>query len=310
MFRRLSNYNNCLVGFVCFSISTFISCTNHSESNNELLQSLDEGFVNTNHILDLYNQDLISLMDDGLKNPATHDRAKVWKDNAERVHTLSENTCNYLEKTKQQILNSIKNQNKSQNISNDKEQEVYSAMVSFKENLLQVDSKIENEFKSSLLLFTRTIDTMENRKKYLDEFYLKKLNEFSTVVFLSRLINNIKIIENKIIQFCYEKAVTTILVDTFYEGISLISSSVVKPGENIQIISGLGTFTTNPLPRVFVYGKSIPVNEAGIAIFEFRAEKKPGKYFVPVIIKFVDDKGGEHSIAKKIEYIVVDFQKE
>ena len=84
----------------------------------------------------------------------------------------------------------------------------------------------------------------------------------------------------------------------------------MQPGEQIEITSGIGSFDSRPDPKVFVYGKQIPLNEHAFAVFKFKAEKKPGKYYVPVKIKYTDQNGRKQSIQKEIEYTVANIQQQ
>jgi hypothetical protein len=118
------------------------------------------------------------------------------------------------------------------------------------------------------------------------------------------------IIENKVIMFCHEQVGSNGGPCTFVSALTGISTSFVQPGEQIEIFSGVGSFDSRPEPEIFVYGKPVRLTENAIAVCKFKAEKRPGKYYVPVKINYTDQNGRRQSIQKEIEYTVANIQEQ
>jgi hypothetical protein len=85
-----------------------------------------------------------------------------------------------------------------------------------------------------------------------------------------------------------------------------LNSSCVKAGDEIEINAGVGSFSTAAQPHFSIDGKLIPANENGIAAYKFKTPLKAGTYSKTVKIEFYKPDGTKESMAKKLDYTVID----
>ena len=310
MFPLHSNLRSLPVIFILFF---FASCSDRSKTDLTIIKALDESLITSNRLLYISTNDILLSLREKQYEAGTMERAKVWFSKAEKIESLSKNVYDYIEKIKAEILGTSEdNLGEVQKLIEQRKDKIYDTLKNYKLETLAVDAKINEQFNRSIVIFSSSFDsTGENGNDLFDTFF-NTANSYSLLAMLTRMQNNIKIVENKTITFCHEQVGST---DgggfcSFISAIAIMNSTIVQPGEKIEIISGVGSFDSRSDPKVFVYDKQVPLNESAIAICKFKAEKKPGKYYVPVKIHYTDQDGRKQSIQKEIEYTVANIQKQ
>ena len=287
--------------FALLSLTVFTACSSNSKKDTEIIKALNESIENSNTWIERSSKDYMISFEEKVRNAGSRERAQFWYPKAKKIEQLSNDIVNYIETIKNGLASKV-------SFSSD----LFDKLVEFKKDILSVDPKIEHEFQKSLRLFTKTIDSSAVDQKKIFLYYFNNTSTSSVLAMLTKFQNSIRVIENKVIIYCHEHVGST---DgdgfcTFISAVAIINSTVVQPGEQIEITSGIGSFDSRPDPKVFVYGKQIPLNEHAFAVFKFKSEKKPGKYYVPVKIKYTDQNGRKQSIQKEIEYTVANIQQQ
>jgi len=86
----------------------------------------------------------------------------------------------------------------------------------------------------------------------------------------------------------------------------MLNSSYFKAGQQMEINAGIGTISYAPRPVITINGKKIEPNPDGVAVYRQTVNQKPGKYFIPVRIEFIQPDGSPATVSKKLEYIVAE----
>ena len=291
-----------LRSIACFVISSLvlISCTNHSKQDVEVIKALNESIESSNRFLAASIAEALISLNSKLNDPCTSERAKVWSSKANKIQELSKDLFDHLENIKQKIKDSPV-----------RSEEIFEKIKNYQKQILQVDPKITDQFQQSLKVFTLGIDSSTNHQEKLFQEYFKNASATSTIALLNKLQNNIRFNEERIITFCNEHVVCMIdwITNVNYP-FAIQSSTIVMPNESIEITAGLTSFVFNKPPQVYIYDKSIPLNADGFATYKFKVLTKPGKYYIPVKINYIDQDGRQQSIQKEIEYTVANIQKQ
>ena len=289
------------IASVLLSVIVFASCSGNSKKDAEIIKALNESIENSNTWIERSSKDYMISFEEKLNNAGSSERAQTWYPKAKKIEQLSNDIVNDIENIKNRLVSKVSFSS-----------ELFDKLVEFKKDILSIDPKIDHEFQKSLRLFTKTIDSSTVDQKELFLYYFNNSSTSSALAMLTKFQNSIRVIENKIIVYCHEQVGSTDGdgLCTFISAVAIMNSTIVQPGEQIEITSGVGSFDSRPDPKVFVYDKQIPLNENAIAVFKFKAEKKPGKYYVPVKINFTDQNGRKQSIEKEIEYTVANIQKQ
>jgi len=287
--------------FVLIFSLILVSCVNHSKQDAEIIKALNESIENSNRSIAASSIDVLTALKSKLYEWGSVERTKVWLPRAEKIQQLSKDVFDYIESTKRRIKDSSINSH-----------DLFEKLKVYRNEVLQIDPKITDQFQRSLKVFTLSIDSSNDGQEELFQSYFKNVSVESTLAILNKLQNNILFNEMRIVTFCNEQIGRT---DgdgfcTSFSVISILNSSVVQPGGNLEVISGIGEFNRCYDPQIFVYKKSVPTDESGVAIYKIKAPSKPGKYYVPVKINYTDQNGKQQSIQKEIEYIVANIQKQ
>lgn len=296
----------------------FLACTDVSENELVLLTALEESLTNSNKTIDKSTESFYTLLKEKLTDP-TADRAQVWQTKAIEVRKLTAEMYNYFENMKSELKKEAGiisddqhtkfNENdsydvKQQFITTEKGTELFGRMTQYKKDILSIDSDSKEAFKDFLLIAKR-IDSLDIAKQNMNRVFFENTSVIASLVALSQFQNNIKNIENRMVQFCVNKTSGgCILTFEVYSAIVAQSSSYLRGGQEIEITAGVGAFSKAAKPMIVFDGKTLPVDESGVAIYKFRTPGKAGEYNVPVKIIYIDQEGRKQTIVKDVEYTV------
>ena len=286
--------------FVAFSSLVFISCSDHSKKEIEIIKALNEGIENSNLAISAESIEVLTSLQSKLNERGSEERAKVWFPKAEKVQQLSKDIFDYIENIKLKFKDSSINGT-----------ELFEKLKSYREQVLKVDQKITNEFEKYLPLFTKSIDSSKNDSEKLFKDYFRNTSSEAVIAMLNKIENNVRVNELKLITYCNEQ-VGLIILDcgSGIASVVITNSLVFKPKDRIEITAGIILFDKRFDPRVFIYDKAIDRKDDGFAHYKLRAPSKPGKYYVPVKINYTDQNGRQQTIQKEIEYTVANIQEQ
>lgn len=147
-------------------------------------------------------------------------------------------------------------------------------------------------------------DLLIGARQWQDE-HLYELTPFLAVMMLHKLKNDIVSMERPMVEYLNNQA--TSYSCGFYEMYSfltLISSGQVKAGQPIEINAGSASFSVDPDPSITIYDSCLAIGPDGTAIYRFRAQGKPGKYYIPVNIAYTGPDDKPIIVTKQLEYII------
>lgn len=124
---------------------------------------------------------------------------------------------------------------------------------------------------------------------------------------LAMIKNNVKVFENHISTYFINQIGSTIDRFNVFSAIVGQSSNIVKPGDDIEVMAGVGAFSIAAKPQITIGGKSVDIDkDMGSATTKIKASSKPGKHSVPVRVEFINPYGMKEVKVYSIEYTVVD----
>ena len=281
-----------------FILIIFASCSDRSKTDLAILKLLDESIQSSNQVLLSSSTDILASIQNKLTDVGTAERAKYWHPKAEKIQKLSKDAFDFIESMKPEVDNNAF-------------REVFEKLMDYQNGILQVDSQLTHVFRKSLRLFTKDNDTLKTGQKKLFQSYFNDASDISAIALLSKLQNNIRINEERMLTYCHEQ-IGIVRFGPCSPDLPIVvqSSTIVQPGEKIEIIAGICSFYTIIEPEVFVYERPIPIRSDGVARSKFIAASKPGKYYVPVKISYTDQEGRQQTTTKEIEYTVAHIQKQ
>jgi hypothetical protein len=299
----------------------FSSCNNTSVENISAFLSLEETLIASNQTISRSTGLVEASLENMLADPGGHEKAKLFYPKAKAIRQLTKTVENYIEELKSLlkkeagIMTGDKSSNKGWNSSiivkdifsnQGKGVELYGTLLHYDSSMLAVDSNFEKEFGTDILI-TRPVYNNKSHNNFTKAFF-SDISIAAALSVLTKFQNNIYIIENKTVTYLHNKIAFHGFDESFtsYAVLIMQNSSCVLPGENIEVTAGVGQISGACKPVVTVDGRNIPLDESAVATTKFRVPEKPGKYVVPVKVKFIDREGKEQTVTKNIEYKVFD----
>ena len=282
-------------------IIIFTSCSNTSKTDLAVIKELNESIENSNKSTARNTEEILASLKDKLSDPGKAAKAQVWYPKAQMIQAISIDTYNYIEEI-------TKGKRFEKMFENDSFG-LFEKLTDYRNRLFQVDPIITKEFKRSMRVFTNEIDSANTNQKEKFKKYFIGTSSVGAQAMLSKLQNNIRLNEQRMIAFCNEQFSIGHIFHT-YSALITQNSSIVQPGEEIEIMAGIGEFTQLNSPRVYVNKQIIPMNMNSFAIYKFKATSKPGNYRLPITINFIDEEGRGQVFEKEVEYKVANIQKQ
>lgn len=250
--------------------------------------------------------------------PSTTAKAEIWYPKAVRVMKLSESMVEFLRllqlelKTKagfpKKGVSRFEEDNKEAVaiFAKSYADQLYDKMIGYKKNLMEIDPKINAEFRNNIVLFQSKFDKDQNTKSGFSKLFFEGLTAGECLAVLNHFENNISLIANKMIFFCNEMAGSVHSPEYYFSALISQSSTTIRKGERIEITAGIGAYSKSAAPKVTIDGIKTEMNEDGSFIRMLPIAQAAGKHQARVIIDFKDQEGNVQKIEKKVEYMVVD----
>jgi len=217
--------------FISFSLIVFTSCSHQSEKNLAIIKTLEESLANSNKLLTVSTSEILFSLNEKLNDISTHERAKIWLQRALKVESLSKELNHYVEKIKVELSQKAEeNKNNGSEFLNQNKDRIYDSLVNYQKEILAVDDRIYTQFSKSLVLVSSSFNPAGKNGNDLFNTFFDNGNIHSSTAMLTKLQNNIKIIENKVIMFCHEQVGTTGGPCIFISAISVINSWLYSQG--------------------------------------------------------------------------------
>jgi gliding motility-associated protein GldM len=280
---------------------------------------VDNSLTTTNNVVNNSTETIIKSFEEKLKEPTTAEKAKTWKPKADQAVALSKNIYDYIEglKLRLKVANGFDPSNPTSTFKEDntnftsmifvKEKAgdtLLAKLTEYKKALLAIDPEIGKELANSLPINLEkpksTTNKMANMSWGASYFYMTPT--VAALTMLSKFQNDVKTSENKIVNEFHSKIGQVIVRFDTYEPIVGANSTYLFPGQELEITAGIGAFSKSALPQISIGGRSVPLNEKGVAVYKTAVGSGGGS--VPVVIRYKDQDGVDQIRESKIDYTV------
>src|SRR5688572_19496717 len=301
-----------------YLVLTALLALNVSSEILNAFKTVNNSLEKTNTTVNSSTQTVMTSLTDKMSDPTTRDRATIWYPKAKQVVDLSKNVYTYIQGLKDNILTeaggkpgdpskSFKEDNLdiATRIMVDKGEgkKLYDALAKYKSDVLGVDPLIKQNFENSLQIDLTKPPTKNKGNNTWEAAYFRMVPTVAAMTILSKFQNDVKTSENKVVSFCHEQVgKVTVRFDT-YAAIVGQSTTYAMPGQEIDIMAGVGAFSKQALPKITIAGSAVPIGDDGAAHMKINAGAI-GNRSVPVRIEYVDQEGKPQVIEKNVEYTV------
>lgn len=314
-----------LIVFLVFMFLAF-SCADKIKTDIVAFKALNRSLVNSNVVLDNQSQTILASLDEKRLNPATAEKATIWYGKAQQIQELSREMHVYIEGLKTDLkkeagltlqdgVESFKENDKNAVMRiferNKKGKELFEHLEDYKKNILGVDSQIRGTFTNTLPVTTASFEPLKDQQTDFTKTFFDDIPVMAAIALLSKFQNDIKITENKVIEFCHNNTATVVLdcMKDVYAAFAFINSSYMKARDQVEITAGVGSMERRAQASIEINGKTVALDVDGAAHYKFKASDKPGKHVVPIEVSYLDLDGNKRTVTKNIEYTVADENK-
>ncbi len=173
----------------------------------------------------------------------------------------------------------------------------------YKNKILAIDPAIKEQFGNNLQIDLTTPPTQTKGNNTWEAAYFRMVPTVAALTMLSKFQNDVKTTENRIVSYCHEQVgKVTVRFDT-YTAIVGQSTNYAMPGQEVEIMAGVGAFSKAAQPQITINGQGASLGEDGAARVKFAAGSI-GNHRIPVHIVYVDQEGKQQVIDKTVEYTV------
>jgi gliding motility-associated protein GldM len=304
---------------IMYLVLTALLALNVSAEILNAFRTVDNSLIGTNQQINLSTTQILSSLNDKKAEAATAVKANYWYPKAAQAQVLSNNLYAYIQTLRQRILKEAefdpaKNGDSSFKADNldiatrimveeGEGKKLQAALTKYKQEMLALDPMIAAEFKNSLQINTAIPLTQDKSNKTWEGAYFRMVPTVAAITILSKFQNDVKTSENKVVSFAHEQVgKVTVRFDT-YTAIVGQSSNYVMPGQEIEVMAGVGAFSKAAQPQITINGQGASLGEDGAARVKI-AGGGIGSHSVPVTIRYVDQDGKPQTITKTVEYTV------
>ena len=320
-----------------YLVLTALLAMNVSKEILNAFKTVNNSILNSNAIIMEKNAKTYDNFQAASEDPTTKEKAEQWMTYANNAKEISDNMYNKLETLKKEVKvaagqkegsdeYSIDNLDAASHIMLEDGQGkgivLYNDMLKFKDDLLAVlnpeqfndQPKIKEqiladlkEFEKSLPINLEVPASTTGEKVTQDAKGWTKSNFYMTpavagVTILSKLQNDVRSSQSQIIDYCYNQIGQVKLVFDEFQAIASANTNYAMPGDPIEIVAGVGAFSSAAQPTITVGGVEVPL-EGGQAIYKTTASGT-GTKNIPVVISFLKPDGTPAKVEKTVTYTV------
>ncbi len=299
-----------------YLVLTALLALNVSSEILNAFRTVNNSLLNANGIIDSKNQGIFQSFDRKVNDPKTAEKAKIWREKAERARGFADGMSSYIESLKGELMREAGQKQAGGEFREDnldaatrmlvegsKGKELQRKLGEYKQQLLAIDPEIESTFKNTLPIDLSVPKTANDGNKQWEAVYFRMTPTIAAITMLSKFQNDVKNSEAQVVDFCHRKVGEVEVVYDEFQAFAGTNSQYLMPGQELIITAGVGAFSKAARPSVSVDGSGVALNSEGVAEFKTNVGG-PGTYTKTVNITFTKPDGTTSSIPKKVEYTV------
>ena len=303
-----------------YLVLTALLALNVSAEIINAFKTVDNSLVKSNSTLSIATDEIYTAFAASIEDPKTREKAALWKPKADKIKQLSSEMSSYIDDLKDKLKREsgyapekgdtafkVENLDAATRLmaTNGEGEKLRVKLEQYKKDVLAIDPDIAKEFDHSLPInVDKPVSEAGNTNQSWTDAYFHMTPSIAALTILSKFQNDVKNTENKVASYCFKKiGDVKVVYDKFVPMISA-NSTYLMPGEQLELMAGLGAFNASVKPQVFVNGTPASVSENGVADIKMPAGGS-GAHSVKIDVKYPDPSTGEDKVLSKVfEYTV------
>ncbi len=282
-------------------------------------KTVDNSLNKTNTTISNSTATIMQSFQEKMSESATAAKARLWYPKAQTAQQLSQEMYIYIDNLRNRIhkeagFDPAKNGDstfKEDNqdiatrmmITNGEGKKLQDKLSEYKKKLLAIDPIISQQFGNNLQVDLSMPKVQNKGNKTWQSAYFYMVPTVAAMTILRKFQNDVKTSENRVVAYFHEQVGKVAVRFDTYTAIVGQSSNYVMPGQEVEIMAGVGAFSKAAQPQITINGSGAALGEDGAARVKFAAGSL-GNHSVPINITYVDQEGNKQTISKTIEYTV------
>ncbi|MCW3074303.1 MAG: hypothetical protein JWP69_1372 [Flaviaesturariibacter sp.] len=314
---------------IMYLVLTALLALNVSAEILNAFKTVDSSLNKTNSTISLSTNTIMSSFQEKLNETETREKAVKWHPIAQEVQQLSKGLYEYIDALRTRIhkeagFDPAKNGDSTfkeddQNlttrilIKEGEGKKLQERIAQYRAALLNI--KLPADLTSDAAKAIRaeitnavqvdpSIPAVQNKSnKTWEDAYFHMVPTVAAMTILRKFQNDVRTSENRVVAIMHEQVGKVAVRFDTYTAIVGQSSNYIMPGQDIEIMAGVGAFSKAAKPIITINGQGAALGEDGAAHAKF-AGGGLGKHTVPISIRYVDQEGKPQTIQKTVEYTV------
>ena len=286
-----------------------MGCRDSDKNSSLIFEALNESLERSSKNLEASVFMTITGLEDISNEPASGEKAASLLSKAQTIKSYSSEVLALIDSLKVKIKNKVEANGDAESfltaifVQQNEGSNLYKKLTDYREKVLGIDENIEKEFGKSLPIIDSIFKkSFPNEMVFTNQFFMKQSIPIA-LLSLAKFKNDILFAEYETITFLRNNILWHSLVYDRFNSVVTQNSIHFKYGDELAISAGVVGFDVALKPEVSVNGVSIDASK-GIGIYKTKIDYKPGKYKVPVRIRFKNEKGENQDDFYTIEYTV------
>lgn len=302
-----------------YLVLTALLALNVSSEILNAFKTVNSSLEKTNSVITASTTEIMSSLNDKKNDAASRDKANYWYPKALQVQEKSAAINTFIQDLKNRIVTEAGGDPKDATkaykednldiatrimIDKGEGKKLEKMLNEYKAAILGIDPKINDAFAKSLPLNLDKPQSKNKAGKTWEGAYFHMVPTVASLTILSKFQNDIKTTENKVVTFCHEQVGKVVVRNNAFAAIAVADANYVLPGQKFNITAGIGGFSTEVKPDIYIDGVKSEVDPSlGTATKEITAGGL-GKRSIKIHFEYTDQDGNKKPIDKTIEYTV------
>jgi gliding motility-associated protein GldM len=312
-----------------YLVLTALLALNVSAEILNAFKTVERSLTTTNNTINQSTSTILASLQEKMTQAESAEKARIWYPKAQRAQELTKQLNSYIEGLKAQIMkeagfdpakngdSTFKEDNQDVAtrimVEQGKGKELRGKLEQYKKDMLAIDDpaipkEIIETVKSGIDGFLKQIDlstphTKNNANDTWEAVYFRMVPTVAATTMLTKFQNDVRTAENRTVALFHEQVGKVVVRYDNFTAIVGQSSNYIMPGQEIEIMAGVGAFSKAAAPQISIAGRGAALGEDGAAHMKLPGGGL-GKHTIPVVISFKDQDGKPQTINKTIEYTV------
>jgi len=279
-----------------FILASFlISCNQKEKVEANINNYTNEVLVSSQEITEASIRRRFVDLQDKLNNPDTRDSALVYKPKAGSAIAVGNNMTDYLDTLVDRLIKSGKVE---------EDDSLFERLKMYENSVVKIDANVNQLFEKCILFIDTSNDFKNiNRKQFYNRF-LNGITQKQVIIFLNSLKQNVLINEAEMVK--YFDLNVNFSSEGYYKFQALITqnSKHFKPNDELEIVAGIGAFSSVAKPVLVINKKNIDIDAEGAFRYKMQVSNELGKHTVPIKVSFTKPNGEKAELNEQVVYYV------